>query len=355
MTIGIAAAGTGGHVFPGLAVAEALVTLGSARSEIVFFGGDRIEAMVVPEAGYELIPIDLRGFVRSVSTRNLTVAAQVVSGARRIRSVISDRRITAMLGMGGYITGPAAVAARRARIPLFLHEQNALPGVANRLAARLARRVFVAFPGPAARLPRSEVVGNPLRAALSGEPPSRTEARARYGLDLGRPVLGVLGGSQGADALNQAVAELVAAEPGYQVLHLAGADQHERWTAASKDSKDWMVVPFEPAMEQFYAAVDGVVGRAGALTVSELAATGTPSILVPYPGAAGHQEANARFLADAGGATVIDQADLSLLGRAVNEMLAPLENSRRAAAAAAVGRPNAALRVAAAIREAAHA
>ena len=355
MTIGIAAAGTGGHVYPALAIAEALVGLGADRSDIVFFGGDRLEATAVPEAGFELVPIKVRGLVRSLSPQNLKVLAAVRAGARTVRSHIAARDIGVMLAMGGYITGPAALAARRAGIPLFLHEQNAVPGLANRMAARLAQRVFVAFPGPAARLPRSEVVGNPLRAALLGDIPGRDEARARYGLDLARPVLGVLGGSQGADALNRVAPRLAGANAGYQILHLAGAGQHEAWTERAGDHKDWVVVPFEREMQYFYGAVDGVVARAGALTVSELAATGTPSILVPYPGAAGHQEANARFLADAGGAQLLMQAELGRLETLVVEMLAPSENARRAAAASAVGRPNAAVRVAAAVKEAANA
>jgi len=355
MTIGIAAAGTGGHVYPALAIAEALVSLGTPPSDVVFFGGDRLEATAVPEAGFELVPVNLRGFVRSLSLDNLKVVAGVARGARTIGTHISQAGITVMLAMGGYITGPAALAARRARIPLILHEQNAVPGLANRLAARLARQVFVAFPGEAARLPRSEVVGNPLRAALREPPPAQSDARSRYGLDLARPVLGVLGGSQGADALNQAVAGLVAATPEFQVLHLAGLAQHERWTERAADSKEWVVVPFERDMQYFYAAVDAVVARAGALTVSELAATGTPSVLVPYPGASGHQEANARFLAEAGGATVLLQPQLAGLEAAVAAMMEPSENARRAAAAAAVGRPNAAVRIASAIREAARA
>ncbi len=354
MTIAIAAAGTGGHVFPAMAVAEALEKLGTSRDDIVFFGGDRIEATVVPEAGYEFVRLDVGGFVRSVGLQNLRVMTAVAKATGRMRREIMARGITAMLGMGGYVTGPAALAARSTRVPLFLHEQNAVPGLANRLAARLARRVFVAFPSAAAALPRTEVVGNPLRSALLADPPSSAAARDRYGLQPDMQVVGILGGSQGAEALNEAASNLAESGPVFQVLQLAGRDQHERWSGRSADVPAWTVVPFEPDMRFFYAAADLVVARAGALTVSELAATGTPSILVPYPGASSHQDANAAFLVEAGGATVVAQPDLSRLGREVSRALVPAELSRRRAMAMAAARPDAAGRVAAQLREAAN-
>jgi UDP-N-acetylglucosamine--N-acetylmuramyl-(pentapeptide) pyrophosphoryl-undecaprenol N-acetylglucosamine transferase len=354
MTIGIAAAGTGGHVFPALAVAEALEKLGTARNDIVFFGGDRIEATAVPEAGYDLVMVDVQGLVRTLSIENVRVVAGVLRSSRRIRREIAERGVTVMLAMGGYVTGPAALAARRARIPLILHEQNAVPGRANRLAARLAQKVFVAFPTAATALPKTEVVGNPLRAALLADPPPADAARLRYGLHAERPVVGVLGGSQGADALNRAAQQLVASHPAYQMLHLAGRRQHARWSELSAGVDGWTVVPFEHEMRFFYAASDLVIARAGALTVSELAATGTASILVPYPHASSHQDANAAVLADAGGSVVVPQSELEArLEGEISRALEPAELMRRRAATAAVGRPDAAGRVAAALREAA--
>ncbi len=279
--------------------------------------------------------------------------AGVAAAARRIRREMATRGVTVMLAMGGYVTGPAALAARWARVPLFLHEQNAVPGLANRVAARLARRVFVAFPAAAALLPRAEVVGNPLRSALLAEPPTPGDARSRYGLDPNLPVVGILGGSQGARALNQAASRLVEAAPPYQVLHLAGSHQHEHWSELSADVANWAVVAFEPDMRFFYAAADLVVARAGALTVSELAATGTPSILVPYPGASGHQDANAAFLADMGASVVLPESGLAGLEQEVDRSFEPGELSRRRAATAAAGRPDAAGRVAVQVLEAA--
>ena len=355
MTIGIAAAGTGGHVFPALAVAEALVGLGVPAGEVVFFGGDRLEASAVPAAGFELVTVRQRGFVRRMSLENVRVAGQVVAAARTVRKEIKDRRIRAMLAMGGYITGPAAVAARSAAIPLLLHEQNAEPGLANRWAARLARRVFVAFPAAAGRLAKAEVVGNPLRSTLVSDRPGRAEALVRYHLDPDRAVVGILGGSQGADALNRAAQRLAGGVPDYQLLHLAGPDQHAEWSGRSASVPGWRVVPFETEMQFFYSAADLVVARAGALTVSELAATATPSILVPYPGAAGHQAANAAYLTEGGGAVMLDQSEIDRLPDEIARALAPGEIARRGAAAAALGKPDAAGQVAAALLETARA
>ncbi len=175
--------------------------------------------------------------------------------------------------------------------------------------------------------------------------PSAPAARTSYGLDPSRPVVGIMGGSQGADALNHAAAAL-AGFPELQLLHLAGPDQAADWVKASGVREDWVVIPFESRMERFYAAADVVVARAGAITVSELAATGTPSVLVPLHGPGSHQRANAAFLVEAGAAELLDQSDLAMLPEIVMKMLTPSELRSRAAAAGALGRPGAAAEVA---------
>ncbi len=345
MNIAIAAAGTGGHIFPALAVTEQLVALGLRADEIVFFGGDRLEAAVVPEAGFELVQVEIQGLRRRLSMDNLRLVRQVFLAQRRFRNVLKERDIRVVLAMGGYVTGPAALAARRAHVPLVLHEQNAVAGLANRLAARIATRILVGFPAAVAQLPGSRVVGNPIREAFTVHAPSGPAARTSYGLDPSRPVVGIMGGSQGADALNHAAATL-AGSPELQLLQLAGPDQAPDWLKASQAREDWVVIPFENRMERFYAAVDVVVARAGAITVSELAATGTPSVLVPLRGPGSHQRANAAFLVEAGAGELLDQADLAMLPEMIMKMLMPSELRSRAAAAAALGRPGAASEIA---------
>ncbi len=345
MNLAIAAAGTGGHVFPALAVAEQLISFGADPEEIIFFGGDRLEATIVPQAGFELIQVEIQGLRRSLSRENFRTLRQVLIARRELHGVITERDVRGVLAMGGYVTGPTALAARKARVPLIIHEQNAVPGLANRLAARYATKILVGFPAAADRLPGARVVGNPIRGTFAAYVPSAPAARTAYGLDPSRSVVGLMGGSQGARALNHAAATLAEA-PDAQLLHLAGPDQAEEWQQASAELKDWVVVPFENRMERFYAACDLVVARAGALTISELAATGTPAILVPLDGPAGHQRANAAFLVEAGAAESLDQADLATLPQMVREMLLPAELRKRSAAAAALGRPAAAADVA---------
>lgn len=352
-TYGIAAAGTGGHVFPALAVAEELVRLGSSREDVVFFGGHRMAADVIPAAGYELVQFEISGLQRRLTLQNLRVAAQVVAAQREMAAVIRSRGIKVLLATGGYVTGPAALAARRTRTPLVIHEQNAIPGLANRLAARLAQQVLVAFPDAAEKLKGAVVVGNPLRRALSEPLPDSGHARRRYGLTSHAPVVGVVGGSLGADALNQAAARLAEHAADFQILHLAGPETVSQWQDQSASFPTWKVVPFEQEMEYFYAASDFVIARAGALTVSELAATRTPSILVPYVhGTAGHQEANAAQLVAAGAAEILLQRDLRLLPGTVSRWLAANGDlAGRAGAAAAVARPDAAHQVAIRLQE----
>lgn len=326
MTFAFAAAGTGGHIYPALAVAEALVSRGVDRSDIVFFGGDRLEATVVPEAGFELIALELRGLERRVTTRNLGIPALVLRAAKTVEKTLAARETRAVLGMGGYVTVPAIWGARRAGATPMIHEQNAVPGLANRLVARFSRRVFAAFGPATARLRRAEVVGNPLRPAFAtfDRDALRQGARERYGLGACDPVVGILGGSQGAKALNELAPVLRSALPeGAGLLHLSGRPHLEHVQHAAAGSHGWAVNAFEPAMEQFYAACDVIICRAGALTMSEVASTCTPAVVVPYPGGTGgHQKANAASLEEAGGVVVIPEERLTDVVAQISSLLA---------------------------------
>lgn len=356
MTFAIAAAGTGGHVYPALAVADALVDGGVDRADIVFFGGDRMEAATVPAAGYEFIGVEIRGLRRSLSPENLRLPGMVRRAARLIESELVARGVRAVGVFGGYVSVPAALAARRAGAAIVVHEQNARPGLANRLIAPRAAAVLAAFPAALARLRKARVVGNPLRRELASF--SRTELRTKaldaYGLPEGIPVLGVLGGSLGALVLNETTAKIAAAGPAdFGILHLTGPAHVDGLApVAARSAAPWVVRAFEPAMEMFYAAADVVLARAGALTVSELMATGTPSVLVPLE--ATHQGANAALLASAGGAVVVRQRDLDAVPGEVRRLLAhPEDRERMAAAAMSLAAPNAARAVAAAMEGAA--
>jgi UDP-N-acetylglucosamine--N-acetylmuramyl-(pentapeptide) pyrophosphoryl-undecaprenol N-acetylglucosamine transferase len=354
MRVAIAAAGTGGHVFPALAVGEALLELGLERQDVLFLGGNRMAATLVPEAGFPFVGFELTRLRRSLSVENLRIPAVVRRASAAMAEEVRRHGAGVMLGMSGYVVVPAALAARRASVPFFLQEQNASPGLAARFAARSAVASFLGFPGRAERLPRSEVVGNPLRPSLAGfdRHALRRAARLRYGLDGSATVVGILGGSQGAAVLNEAAPRIVAAGTAGAVLHITGSEAHAevaRWAGGSP--LPWVTRPFESEIEHFYAAADLVVCRAGAMTVSELAATGTPSVLVPLERVGQHH--NAAVLAAAGAARVVRQTEVGLLPEIVTATLA--DETRLAAMAAGareVARPDAAAVIARRILEA---
>jgi UDP-N-acetylglucosamine--N-acetylmuramyl-(pentapeptide) pyrophosphoryl-undecaprenol N-acetylglucosamine transferase len=336
VTYAFAAAGTGGHLYPALAVADALVAEGVARDEIVFFGGDRMEAETVPAAGYRFCGVEIRGLRRSLSPANLALPRLVLRAARRIADEMSGAGTRVVTVFGGYVSIPAGLAARRVGAHLFLHEQNAAPGLANRLLSGRTRTSFVAFPAAARRLRNAAVVGNPLRPALAGfdRDALAPAARMRYDLPEGVVTLGVLGGSLGARVLNEVTAriaddvdpELVA------IVHLTGSAHHESVAAEAADSAvAWRTVPFEREMEHFYAAADLVLGRAGALTVSELAATGTPAVVVPL--AAVSQEGNAAYLAERGGVVVVPEANIDQVPVEIEQLLVDAPRRERMAKA----------------------
>ena len=310
MKVGIAAAGSGGHVFPALAVADALVVSGLANEDIVFFGGDRMEAETVPAAGFPFVPVDVHGIRRSLSVDNLTLPLKIRAATRVIADEIESQGIGVMVVFGGYVSGPAGLAARRANIPLVIHEANAVPGVANRLLAPIAESVYVAFEPATRKLKTSTVVGNPLRSSFDtfDRATLRPEAREHYRIAPDAVVLGVLGGSLGAAALNEIAAEIaVDPERDFHLLHVTGDTHFERLSTLASQNADWTVLPFETRMVRLYAACDVVISRAGAITVSELHVTATPAILVPLPSGKGYQALNATDLVDAGGGVVIDQ------------------------------------------------
>lgn len=357
MTYAFAAAGTGGHVFPALAVADALVASGVDPGEIVFFGGDRMEAKAVPAAGYDFIPIELRGLKRSLALQNLGIPRVVWRARNEMRDVMEQRATKACIVFGGYVSVPAAIAARKVKASLFVQEQNARAGLANRFAARRADRVFVGFSAARRQLKGAEYTGNPLRSVFAhfDREAMRSKARERYGLPGDRPVLGVLGGSLGARVLNEVTEALaMSMEPDHMaIVHLTGRPHHaEAEEKAERAAIVWRAVAFEDQMELFFAACDLVLSRAGALTINELAATGTPAVVVPL-GLGTNQAANAAELAAAGGLIQIPQTQIDQVPIVIDQLI--VDKARRAAMGtvmASHGRPEAARVIAGALREA---
>ncbi len=307
----ILAGGTGGHVFPALAVAEQW----RARGLVVEWIGSAtgIEARLVPAAGITLHTLPVRG-LRGKGWRERLRALSLLLGATyRAWRLMRRDAVCLALGMGGYASGPAGLAARLAGVPLVIHEQNAAPGLSNRLLAHLASRVLTGFPQV---LPgrHTVYVGNPVRAQILAVAPPQQRQRVRAGLHLL-----VLGGSQGAEALNVLVPQaltLLAQEQSLVVVHQCG----ERHVAATEQRYAALSGPvdvrgFIDDMAAAYADADLVICRAGALTIAELAAVGVASLLIPLPQAVDdHQRRNAEFLSQNGAAVLCPQQDLDVAG-----------------------------------------
>lgn len=355
MRVVIGTGGTAGHIFPALATAERLRD--AYASEVLFVGtGTGQEATLVPAAGFELERIEALPFHRGLSLRAIGAPFAALRGASRARAFV--RGADAALGMGGYVSVPVSVAASREKVPLVIHEQNAVLGLANRLAARWARVVGLSFREAGKQLPRrarAVTVGNPVRASVARAaertPELRAEALRELGLEERRTTILIVGGSQGAVRLNSAaidLAEVVHGRDDLQILIVAGPRNHAELAKRVPSSGPLLVrsVPFLERIELAYSVADLAVARAGAATVAELSACGVPAILVPYPYAtANHQEANARALERAGGAVVLldEQTHGPALARVIAELLRwPDTLPTMARASRGFGRPDAA-------------
>ncbi len=323
----IMAGGTGGHVFPALAVADAM----RARGIEVSWMGTRngLEAEVVPRAGYPIDYVSIGGIRGKRAVEWLLAPFKILFALGQALRILWRRRPSVVLGMGGFVTGPGGVASWLLRRPLVIHEQNAIPGVTNQLLARFATRILEAFPDACLTRYRAVHTGNPIRPAITALPSPERRFEGREG-----PLrLLVVGGSLGAQALNETVPRAVAGLPEGSrptIRHQAGKGKDEETRRAYREAG--VVATVEPFLEDMAAAygwADLVICRAGALTVSELAVVGVASILVPYPYAVDdHQTHNAIYLEDSGAALLIPQSRLTPEG--LGERLAEFAEDARA-------------------------
>jgi UDP-N-acetylglucosamine--N-acetylmuramyl-(pentapeptide) pyrophosphoryl-undecaprenol N-acetylglucosamine transferase len=301
-----AGGGTAGHVNPLLATADRLREREPDAVILVLGTAEGLESRLVPERGYELVTVPRLPFPRRPNREALRFPRQWRASVDRVRGVLRDRGVDVVVGFGGYASAPAYSAARKERLPIAVHEQNARPGIANRLAALWTRHLGVTFVGTPLR--HARVVGLPLRAEV--ERLDRVAARAAglelFGLDDSKPVLLVTGGSTGALRLNQGVAASVAAllGAGWQVLHITGS----RSPVEDPRLAGYRLLEYCDRMELALAVADLAVSRAGAATVCELAAVGVPAVFVPYAVGNGEQALNARGAVAAGGALLVSDA-----------------------------------------------
>ena len=309
----ISGGGTGGHIFPALSIANALKE--RLNAEILFVGADnRMEMERVPAAGYEIKGLPVAGFDRRNLLKNFGVLLKLRRSIAMARKIVADFKPDIAIGVGGYCSGPTLKAAQRAGVPTLLQEQNSYAGVTNKLLARKAGKICVAYPGLERFFPADKLVltGNPVRKDLLAKTISPEKARERFGLNPKRPTLLVVGGSLGALTLNESMEAGIRRlnAEGIQVIWQTGKNFGDRGTAAVKGLDGVVVTKFISDMAAAYAAADLVVSRAGAGSISELELLGKPCILVPSPNVAeDHQTKNARALSDKGAALLVADAE----------------------------------------------
>ena len=330
---------------PALAVADALRAEGA---EVVFVGGERAEAVLVPQAGYELRTIRVEGISRSNPMHASRALLRVPAALSAARGILRDVRPDAVMGGGGYVSGPVGLAAVLGRVPLVLTEADSHLGLANRTLAPFAKRVCLAFPITGRQGARYRVTGRPVPPPFT----DRAAARVKYGLGERETMVLVFGGSLGARSINRAAIEAYRDAP-FRVLHAGGERDIAKLASPGEHYRlEAFITPFGEAL----AASDLVVARSGG-SIFEIAAHGRPAILIPYPHATGdHQTSNARWMADAGAAVIIPDAELtperlrSETGRILGD---PARLLGMARSSAELARPNAARDVAAELLEAA--
>lgn len=340
MKVAVAGGGTAGHIEPAMNVADALAARGV---DVVAIGTERgLEQKLVPARGYPLRNIPAIPMPRRLSLELLTLPYRVIDAVRQTSAILLQEKVDVVVGFGGYVSLPAYLGARRIGVPVVVHEANARPGLANRVASLFAAAVFDTVPGS---LRKAITIGIPVRDSLRrlDRAAKRSEALAYFGLEDGRPTLLVFGGSQGARRLNDMVvafaADLIA--EGWQVLHAIGMKNPDQFV---EDLPHYICVPYIDRMDLAYAIADAAVTRAGAMTVAELTTVGIPSIYVPLPIGNGEQRLNATTVVAAGGGLLIEDSTCTpeQLITAFTPWRDPAMRAKAAAAAKSVGAHDAA-------------
>ncbi|MEI7543264.1 MAG: undecaprenyldiphospho-muramoylpentapeptide beta-N-acetylglucosaminyltransferase [Mycobacteriaceae bacterium] len=352
LSVVVAGGGTAGHVEPALAVADALTAL-DPSVRITALGTTRgLENRLVPQRGYQLRLVTPVPLPRKLNGDLIRLPWRIRTSIRQTRAVLDDAHADVVVGFGGYVAVPAYLAARRSpAVPVVVHEANARAGLANRIGARIARRVLAAVPGSGLR--RAEVVGMPLRTSITGldRMALRAQARAHFGFADDARVLLVFGGSQGAVSINRAVSAAAAdlAAAGISVLHAHGPANTLELPPPRAGDPPYIAVGYLDRMDLAYAAADLAICRSGAMTVAEVSAVGLPAVYVPLPIGNGEQRLNALPVVEAGGGVLVADADLTpaYVSSDVARLLTDVPRlAAMTASAAGVGHRDAARRVA---------
>jgi UDP-N-acetylglucosamine--N-acetylmuramyl-(pentapeptide) pyrophosphoryl-undecaprenol N-acetylglucosamine transferase len=329
----ISGGGTGGHIFPAIAIANALRRT-DPGIEILFVGAEgRMEMERVPAAGYAIKGLPVAGFIRKISLKNILVLTRLLKSISAARHIIDEFKPDVVVGVGGYASGPVLRVAGRRGIPMLIQEQNSYAGITNKIISGKASVICVAYEGMERFFPAEKIIltGNPVRKDIAELPGKRAEGLSFYGLSTDRPVLLVLGGSLGSATLNKSILNGYdrLKEAGIQIIWQTGITYYESVINSRGDSTSGVcIVDFIERMDLVFAAADIIVSRAGAGTISELCIVAKPVILVPSPNVAeDHQTKNARTLADKSAATLIaDSAAPDLL---VDEIISLTADTKR--------------------------
>lgn len=330
MKVLISGGGTAGHINPGIAIAKYIKSK-NPDCEILFIGTKQgLETKLVPREGFELKLIKVRGFKRKLSRDTFVTVKELFQGLSEARKIIKEFKPDIAIGTGGYVCGPVVFNAARMKIPTLIHEQNAFPGVTNKLLSKFVDKVAISFKESEKYFRDSKKLvftGNPIRSEMLNA--DRNEARAKLGIEKDKPLVVIFAGSRGAETINNTVSELILKhkdEDKFHILFATGEAQYDNIMEkiGTIDSKYIKVVPYIYDMAEVMAASDLVIGRAGAITISELTCLGVPSVLIPSPYVtANHQEYNARALEKEGANVVILEKNLNstVLYDEINELL----------------------------------
>ena len=355
----VAGGGTGGHIYPAIGIAQALQRM-DATVDIAFVGGaDRLESTLVPQHGFRFLPISVAGFPRRLTWQWFPVIWKVFCGLTQSLRYMKELKPDIVIGTGGYVSGPVLLAALLRKIPIAIQEQNASVGLTNSILARWAKAAYLAMEsareGKAFRHTKHVgVTGNPIRPAIAAFPRCE-ETYRKFGLSPDRKTIFVMGGSQGARAINEAVVaalpHLVEVTDQIQIVHQTGAveaeavqTEYERRFTSHKEFL-YCVRPFFDTVEEVYSITDVMVCRAGGMTVAEVTACGIPAIFIPLPSQTGNDQVlNAHSVAEEGAAVVLEQGRFTvetLVENLTNILLDVNTHERMVAASRALGKPHA--------------
>lgn len=337
MKVIIAAAQTGGHINPGIAIANK-IKKENKNARIMFIGTTRgLENDLVPRAGFELRTIEAHGINRKISISNIKNMFKTLKGLREAKRIVKEYKPDVVIGTGGFICGPVLMAAKKYKIPTILHESNAFPGVAVKLLSKKVNTILLGFEDAKKRLPKAKnivVTGTPTKIRKVQLLEDQKEKMiSELGLKKGLPIVLVFGGSQGAKSINSTLIDIIKSKENrnYQIIWASGPKQYDVIKETLKENKvdiDKMknvkILPYIYNMEEMMNLVDIVISRSGAMTITEIAITGKPAIFIPFPFATeNHQEYNAKVLENVGAAKIILDKDLNKesLTSVLNEML----------------------------------